>query len=313
MSLNRGYRRGLVGGTVGALAVAISLIIPASQVQAAGRQITDLGTLGGATAFARDINEPGQIVGESATAGGQTHAFLITPWVGRMVDLGTLGGTFSQALAISNRGQVVGTSTLSGDDRTRAFLYDQGKMTALPPLNGAMFSEARDVNDAGTVVGQSNGVAVLWQNGRVRSLGMLGGGSSFATGINPSGVIVGTGSIPSGDFHGWVFKNGVMTDLGGFGGANSSAEGINSAGDKTAGKISPTRCGFRVPFCSGVSNIMSLNLHSSRIVVKPQSRVNALFLVIKCKHRDRSPVSPCEEEAQAVEILTVSARITPCK
>jgi probable HAF family extracellular repeat protein len=44
-------------------------------------------------------------------------------------------------------------------------------------------------------------------------------------------VIVGNGSTPSGDFHGWVFKNGVMTDLGGFGGASSSADGINSAGD----------------------------------------------------------------------------------
>ncbi len=148
-----------------------------------------------------------------------------------MVDLGTLGGTFSQALAISNRGQVVGTSTLSGDSQTRAFVWDQGKLTALPPLNGSMFSEGIDVNDAGTVVGQSDGVAVVWQNGRPRSLGTLGGVSGFATGINPSGVIVGNGSTPSGDFHGWVFKNGVMIDLGGFGGASSSADGINSQGD----------------------------------------------------------------------------------
>ena len=222
-----GYCCGLALGTVGAFALAM---LPAYAL-AAGRLINDLGTLGGSTAFARDINEPGKIVGESTTARGQTHAFLVTPWVGRMVDLGTLGGTFSQASGISNRGQIVGTSTLSGDAQTRAFLWDQGKMTALPPLNGAMFSEGLDVNDSGTVVGQSDGVAVRWQNGRVQSLGMLGGGSSFATGINPSGVIVGSGSIPSGDFHGWVFKNGGMTDLDGFGGANSSADGINSAGD----------------------------------------------------------------------------------
>ncbi len=231
MNANRAHRRGFVFAML--LAFTLATLASAADVQAAARQITDLGTLGGATAFARDINEPGQIVGESTTANGQTHAFLITPWVamGRMVDLGTLGGTFSQAAAISNRGQVVGTSTLSGDAQTRAFLWDQGKMAALPPLDGSMFSEGLDVNDAGIVVGQSNGIAVSWQNGRVHVIGTLGGGSSFATGINPSGVIIGNGATPSGDFHGWVFKNGVMTDLGGFGGASSSADGIDSAGD----------------------------------------------------------------------------------
>jgi len=236
MNANRGHRRGFVFGTV--LALALAMLASSAGVRAAGkpitgRQIMDLGTLGGATAFARDINEPGQIVGESTTAGGQTHAFLITPWSGsgRMVDLGTLGGTFSQALAISNRGQVVGTSTLSGETQTRAFLWDQGKLTALPPLDGSMFSEGIDVNDDGIVVGQSNSIAVSWQNGRVHVIGTLGGGSAFATGINSSGVIIGNGATPSGDFHGWVFKNGVMTDLGGFGGASSSADGINSSGD----------------------------------------------------------------------------------
>jgi probable HAF family extracellular repeat protein len=227
MKGNRGYRGRFILGVVFAFVLATL----SAQARAVARQITDLGTLGGVTAFARDINEPGQIVGESTTARGQTHAFLFTPWVGKMVDLGTLGGTFSQALAVSNRGQVIGTSTLSGEGQTRAFVWDQGKMTALPPFEGAMFSEALDVNDSGTVVGQSGGVAVRWQNGGVRSLGTLGGESSFATGINPSGVIIGNGSTPAGDFHGWVFKNGVMTDLGAFGGTTSSADGINSAGD----------------------------------------------------------------------------------
>jgi probable HAF family extracellular repeat protein len=242
MKGNRGYRivggvgvgvgfRGFGGGFVLGAVFALGLALLPVPALAAGRQISDLGTLGGSTAFARDVNEPGQIVGESTTARGQTHAFLLTPWVGKMVDLGTLGGTFSQAMAVSNRGQVAGTSTLTGDAQTRAFVWDQGKMTALPPLDGAMFSEGLDVNDSGVVVGQSAGAAVRWQNGHVQSLGTLGGDSSFATGINASGVIIGNGSTAAGDFHGWVFKNGVMTDLGGFGGANSSADGINSAGD----------------------------------------------------------------------------------
>jgi probable HAF family extracellular repeat protein len=213
-------------------AVSVVLLL-ASSAAAAAPQIRDLGTLGGNSSFARDINEAGQIVGEAALANGQTHAFILTPWVSsRLVDLGTLGGPSSQALGISNRGQVVGSSEVSATGgETRAFLWDQGRMTALPPLNGASFSQASDVNDAGVVVGASGGVAVRWVNGRVQSLGTLGGESSFATGINSSGVIVGNGATSSGDFHGWVFEGGTLRDLGTFGGVRSTAEGINSSGD----------------------------------------------------------------------------------
>ena len=202
----------------------------AGRAEAQSRVIRDLGTLGGTSAFARDINESGQIVGDSSTANGETHAFIFTPWVGRMVDLGTLGGNFSQARGIADRGLVTGTSSLASG-QTRAFLWEQGRMTALPPLNGAPFSEGIDVNDSGVVVGQSGGIATRWQNGRVESLGSLGGGSSFANGINSSGVIVGNSSTPSGEFHGFVFRNGVMIDLGTFGGVSSTADGINSSGD----------------------------------------------------------------------------------
>lgn len=202
----------------------------AGRAEAQSRVIRDLGTLGGPSSFARDVNESGQIVGESSTANGETHAFIFTPWVGRMVDLGTLGGSFSQARGIADRGLVTGSSSLASGE-TRAFVWEQGRMTALPPLNGAPFSEGIDVNDSGVVVGQSGGIATRWQNGGVESLGSLGGGSSFATGINSSGVIVGNSSTPSGAFHGFVFRNGVMTDLGTFGGVSSSADGINSSGD----------------------------------------------------------------------------------
>ena len=47
------------------------------------------------------INNLGEVVGESATATGEMHAFLWTAADG-MVDLGTLGGTFSTASGINN-------------------------------------------------------------------------------------------------------------------------------------------------------------------------------------------------------------------
>ena len=54
------------------------------------------------------MNDGGQVVGISTTAGNAaTHAFSWTQ-AGGMVDLGTLGGSYSYAIAVNDSGQVVG-------------------------------------------------------------------------------------------------------------------------------------------------------------------------------------------------------------
>ena len=50
--------------------------------------MTDLGVLGGAFSDAFDINDRGEIVGQSETTSGAVHAFLFKDGV--MHDLGTL-------------------------------------------------------------------------------------------------------------------------------------------------------------------------------------------------------------------------------
>jgi probable HAF family extracellular repeat protein len=52
-----------------------------------------------------------------------------------ITDIGTLGGTESFAYGISNSGKVVGSSRLVGDTATHSFLYSNGKITDLYPLN----------------------------------------------------------------------------------------------------------------------------------------------------------------------------------
>jgi probable HAF family extracellular repeat protein len=97
---------------------------------------TDLGNLGGKTGqaggnIAYDINNQGQVVGNSDLPGDTTfHAFLWTRKTG-MQDLGTLSGDVASfSISINNAGSAVGGS-LDAKFNPRAFLWEKGVMTDL--------------------------------------------------------------------------------------------------------------------------------------------------------------------------------------
>src|SRR5207237_6218811 len=116
--------------------------------------MSDIGTRGGDAAEAWDINDAGQIVGDSA-AFGLSHAFL---WQdGTMTDLGTLGGIrgFSGAYGINEAGQVVGYSYTRTYGMEHAFLWQDGTMTDLGARDGYT-SRALAIRDLGQIVGTSN-------------------------------------------------------------------------------------------------------------------------------------------------------------
>lgn len=226
---------------------------------------TDLGSLGGEIsneAYANAINNSGQVVGGSHTAGNL--AWHATLWTGAsVIDLGTLGGNISNAYSVNESGQVVGNSTKTGDPLPyyHPTLWNGTTPIDLGTLGGTYGGTATGINDAGQIVGDSytNGNAALhatlWAGGTITDLGTLGGAHSEAYAINDSGQIVGAASTTSNDWVAVLWNGATAIDLNSLLDASSvadgwilqSAFGINDNGWIVGGAVN-TRSGVTEAF-----------------------------------------------------------------
>jgi len=195
--------------------------------------LIDLGALPGDNpSLASWVNARGWVAGLSQngvvdplTGFPETAAVL---WKdGEIINLGTLGGNVSSANALNDRGQVVG-----------------GALNAILDPYSATFSQFtpfREVYPFFFFQVATQAHAFLWDEGRMRDLGTLGGPDSIAWFINDSGQVAGQSTINSipnvgtgiPTINPFFWDHGKMVDVGNLGGTFSFVSGLNNRGQMT--------------------------------------------------------------------------------
>ena len=250
----------LKAATLGTVVVASAMMVISVQLAEAQRDephppryyVINLGDPGGGnSAAAASINNLGWIAGNSSqTSNASEHAEL---WIGTPIDLGTLGGPNS-AIAWpnkNNRGQIVGIAETADINPLNeawscaeanfptithhvclGFVWQDGRMSALPPLSGGIDSYAAGTNNRGQVAGWAeNGVhdptcnnappagqflqfeAVVWEpgSGKMTQLSPLAADpDSAATAINDKGQVVGISGLCSNAVGGTSAQHAVL-------------------------------------------------------------------------------------------------------
>ncbi|GAA2635613.1 hypothetical protein [Paractinoplanes durhamensis] len=111
----------------------------------------DLGDLGGVNTYPCDINDRGQVIGQSEVSGfGTHHPFL---WQnGEMTDLwGSYPAVDGAARAINDAGLVVGYAQVTLEGEVHAVMWQNGQMIDMNPAG--YHTEAAVVNERGQVGG----------------------------------------------------------------------------------------------------------------------------------------------------------------
>jgi probable HAF family extracellular repeat protein len=179
----------------------------------------NIGGFGGTCTLAQDLNNQGQVVGESRLRGDKiVHPFLWNRETG-IKALRTLGGNFGNALAINESGEAAGLAYLKKDTTFHATLWRHvGQVTDLGTVGNDPCSFAYGLNDESQVVGLSSpsdcvyfdvSRPFLWERGSMVDLNSLIPKNSplqlvYAFTINHRGEIAGNGLDASSKLHSFL-------------------------------------------------------------------------------------------------------------
>jgi probable HAF family extracellular repeat protein len=119
--------------------------------------LPNLGVLG---AIGNGISDQGEIIGQVASANGETAYAAIRPNPTTIISLNTLPGDVSSlGEGINNQGQAVGSTTNSNGDWSHAFLWQNKEMidinTLFPASSNLYATMANEINDKGQISGMA--------------------------------------------------------------------------------------------------------------------------------------------------------------
>jgi probable HAF family extracellular repeat protein len=190
------------------------------------------------------VSSTGIIVGKSQLIDYSEHAMLWSSATSMPIDLGTLGGFNSVAYGVNSAGDAVGNALVLDNSTMHAVLWPASNHVTidLGTLPGGTYSEAKGINAAGVIVGNSDdatgmGQATLW-SGPAHTpvlLQTLGGKMAVAFGINDNGDVVGYSLTASNTVFRptlWAAPGHLPVDIGTLaGGSYGGANSINNVGD----------------------------------------------------------------------------------
>jgi probable HAF family extracellular repeat protein len=196
-------------------------------------KIVALGTLGGPTSAASDLNNKEYVVGSSSMQSDQqSSAFAWSE--GLMEPMEASEGLTTEAYAVNEAGTAAGSVISKNDEvpeKWPALWVDGAYLPLETPLEEQ--GSARDINDSGyaaghTIVDTDNEI-LIWQNGILADNVTVDDGIAEVNAVNNMNQIVGFVHDGAGN-SAFLLQEGAFTKLGTLGGQNSIAHDINDLG-----------------------------------------------------------------------------------
>jgi probable HAF family extracellular repeat protein len=183
--------------------------------------VTDLGALNCCSGWyeasaALAVNAHGDVAGVTSSP---TDPQRRVPFVYHDGVMTAISDNPGWAAGINDAGQVTGVVVPPGLLGGHAFVYQNGVFTDIGTLQGYSnqpYAVPYAINNSGTIVGDSNAAAFVYENGTMSIVKRLSARAAYA--INDAGDVVGLIETPRGgsahNDHGFLFSDNSLVDIG---------------------------------------------------------------------------------------------------